>query len=87
MLGETQIKFNAYMLNVLRFATLLFVLVTFNCYSQTTSLEINDEIIPIRNSKNLDFKGWTNFYFSEEDCKCVYGGEFFVAIKKSAAPT
>lgn len=42
-----------------------------------------ENIEPIREEENEILNDWQNFYFSKEDCGCVYADEFFISIKSS----
>ena len=42
-----------------------------------------ENVEPVREEVNEVLNDWQNFYFSKEDCGCVYGDEFFISIKSS----
>lgn len=69
------------------FLTTILVFNWSTSYSQKSFFEEFGTIKPVRQTKNLAVEGWQNFYFSTDDCKCVNGGEFFVALKETASRT
>jgi len=67
--------------------TILSIFILFNCQSQKSFFDTYGAIEPVRIQENAVVDGWQNYYFSTEDCKCISGGEFFVALKENASPT
>lgn len=57
------------------------------CYSQESFFEKFGNIEPTGTKENSVVEGWRNYYFSTEECMCVYGGEFFVALKEMPSQT
>lgn len=72
-------------LRVLFTTTLLFVFLDSN--AQAGLFEQFADIEPISHRENRVYQGWENYFFSEADCKCVYGDDFFIALKKADTTT
>lgn len=73
--------------NIKIILTILSVLILLNSYSQKPFFDKYGDIEPISNKENSAFTGWQNFNFSSDDCKCVNGGKFFIAVKEASSQT
>ncbi len=49
--------------------------------SSSFNLEKYSDIVPVRNEPNKVVEGWENYYFLRSDCRCLFDGEYFVAVK------
>ena len=56
-----------------------------SAYTDTTafSLDKYSHLEPARSEPSSKLEGWTNYYFSREDCRCLYDGEYFVSLQKA----
>lgn len=61
---------------------LLILLAFLACSPAKSLLKTYDDIVPVRSQKNTKLDTWQNLYFSKEDCKCVQGEEFYMAVKQ-----
>ncbi|WP_020530107.1 pectin acetylesterase-family hydrolase [Flexithrix dorotheae] len=62
-------------------------LLLFSCSPNKSLFKRYGEITPVSTKENAKFASWQNFYFSPEDCKCVNGGAYFIAIKDAPSQT
>lgn len=69
------------------FAVLAFCFVLFKGFGQQQFFDKFSTIKPISHQENQAYKGWENYFFSTDDCKCVYGDDFFIAIKEALEPS
>lgn len=65
----------------------LIPLLLISCSSNKSFFKEYGNIIPERTEPNSIFNEWQNHYFSTEDCKCVYGSEYFIATKEAPSYT
>lgn len=45
--------------------------------------ETYSDITPVKTAVNAVDAEWEDYYFSKEDCRCVYGDEYFVSIRET----
>ena len=45
------------------------------------SLDKYAYIKPVRDVPNTSVAGWQNYFYSKSDLRCVYGGEYFIAVR------
>ena len=65
---------------------LLFLTVVFCAFQSGWTQSAGDaetDITPTHQKSNPVDSTWTDYFFSKEDCKCVYGEEFFVSLREN----
>lgn len=52
-------------------------------WSQQHIMDKYSHIKPVRNSENPVMKGWQDYFFSNDDCQCVQGDQYFISLKET----
>jgi hypothetical protein len=56
-----------------------------SAYADTTAFSLDKYayLEPVRSESSSELEGWINYYFSREDCRCIFDGEYFVSVQKT----
>ncbi|ETN96957.1 hypothetical protein P278_03830 [Zhouia amylolytica AD3] len=63
--------------------TILWLFILPGCSSNKSFMKKYGDITPVTSRVNSKVDGWQNYYFSKTDCNCVYGDEFYIALKET----
>ena len=75
------------MIKLLKTYSIVPLITITSCCQITPYFDGYENVRPVRIESSAVLEGWKNYYFSKEDCQCVYGDEFFISIEETTLQT